>query len=156
MTSQWYCRIREEEIGPLSFQDMRAMVASGQLAETALVKRQGAETWDKAYTVIGLFAGSTPERQADLPLSDPRGDAIRRRPTEPLAPVEAGTAVLDRERPPGHSWKGFWRTPLDRVELALLGGVVLWLAATLAYMGWSNQPERFPPPRGADRAATNR
>jgi hypothetical protein len=156
MTSQWYCRIGEEEIGPLSFQHMRAMAAGGQLAETALVKRQGAETWDKAYTVIGLFAGSTPERQADSPLSNPRGGLIRQSAKEPLGAVEAGTAGLARERPPGHSWKGFWRTPLDRVELALLGGVVLWFAATLAYMGWSKQPERFPPPRGADRAATNR
>jgi len=63
---QWWYAREDEQLGPLSPGDLRRLVASGGLAPTDLVWREGMSEWAPAARIKGLFPES--REPADEPL----------------------------------------------------------------------------------------
>jgi hypothetical protein len=55
----WYCKIADEEIGPLTATHLRVLAAQGRLFPEDLLRRGEAGPWVSARRVKGLFGGST-------------------------------------------------------------------------------------------------
>jgi hypothetical protein len=61
MADQWYCRISDEESGPISAPELKVMAAKGLLSPQDMVRRGEKGTWVAAARVKGLFSqGETP------------------------------------------------------------------------------------------------
>lgn len=60
MTPQWYYMSAGEQWGPLSPAALKQLAASGQLAPTDYVWREGMPKWIRASKVAGLFSVSMP------------------------------------------------------------------------------------------------
>ena len=82
MESVWYYVRNGAQNGPVTFDELKAAAASGQLAPTDLVWKEGTADWVAAQTVDGLFATPSPPppaRALPPPLRRPGG-----REPEPL------------------------------------------------------------------------
>lgn len=77
MDSVWYYVRNGAQTGPVSFDDLKALAASGQLAGNDLVWQEGTADWVTARSVSGLFAGPPP-------VAPPAPPAGRDREPEPL------------------------------------------------------------------------
>ena len=55
MASRWFYKAFDQELGPVSFQDLAEMVRAGTLTEDDRVRREFSEDWTRARDVIGLF-----------------------------------------------------------------------------------------------------
>jgi len=53
---QWYHKAFDNELGPLSFQELTQMVRDGTVTEDDLVRPDYLQVWQRAETVIGLFS----------------------------------------------------------------------------------------------------
>jgi hypothetical protein len=75
MESEWYYVRNGAQTGPVTFDELKAAAASGQLAHTDLIWKEGMPDWVAAQTLAGLF-GTTPSappptRSSAPPLSLP-------------------------------------------------------------------------------------
>ena len=125
--STWYYRLSDgREQGPVPFTELQTLAREGRLDETDVVRRTGAEEWEKAYRVIGLF---TSVEAAAAP-------AALAAPAPKIAPREL-------------KW---WQLPIDRFEACLLVALTLLIAGYAAY--WQiteREKERFPKSEGGPR-----
>jgi hypothetical protein len=55
MASDWFCRIADTEIGPLSAQQLKAMAVKGRLTPEDEIRRGTDGEWNPAGAVTGLF-----------------------------------------------------------------------------------------------------
>src|SRR5215471_2550018 len=55
-TTLWYYARDRRRVGPLPWDELLALVRSGQLHPTDMILEQGADKWQSAQTVPGLFA----------------------------------------------------------------------------------------------------
>ena len=55
MSADWFCKIGERKVGPLSGQQLKTIVAKGQLKPEHLVRRGGEGPWVPAGRIKGLF-----------------------------------------------------------------------------------------------------
>jgi hypothetical protein len=79
----WYCRVGEQQIGPLTLQQLRRLAAKGELKLTSLVRRSDVASWTEAGQIPDLWP-----RAAALP-PDPT-DATARPIAPPIAlPIRA-------------------------------------------------------------------
>ena len=67
MSQQWYYTNGEGQRGPVSAAALKDLVASGQLAATDLVWKQGMADWVPSQQVKGLFPPSSPIRSSVPP-----------------------------------------------------------------------------------------
>jgi len=77
MTDAWFVGSEGDRSGPFSTDVLREMAASGRLAPTDLVWREGMAAWAPATSVSGLFATSRPivaPSLSDNPYAAPAGD----------------------------------------------------------------------------------
>lgn len=135
MASQWYCRNEAgDELGPLSFVELQAMGRDGRLGETDLVRREGADDWEKAYRVVGLLGDSAADRESPAAPAPPRSAA------------EAALAALTgpSPEPPPPPPRRWWQHPVDKLEIGLLALAVVLLIALSIYWIDEELPERFP------------
>lgn len=58
MVTQWYCKIMGDERGPVTADELRSMVTSGELAIDDLVRADAESSWIRADAVPGLFCSS--------------------------------------------------------------------------------------------------
>ena len=58
MSADWYCKIGEKKIGPLNGQQLKTIVAKGQLEPDHLVRRGSEGPWVAAGRIKGLFPES--------------------------------------------------------------------------------------------------
>jgi hypothetical protein len=147
MSSQWYCRILDSELGPIGFSDLAEMVRSGSLGEDDLVRQSTQPDWKKARDVIGLFhaaARSEREHSAEAKIRT-TGSERSGTPATP-APPSRSRGDPGRRR----------RAQLGRRAMCLIACV----AAVFLLFGWSawrwhHESSRFPLPAGlrADPAA---
>ncbi|MFO0820120.1 MAG: GYF domain-containing protein [Pirellulales bacterium] len=84
----WYCRVGEQQIGPLTLQQLRRLAAKGELKLTSLVRRSDVASWTEAGQIPDLWP-----RAAALP-PDPT-DATAR----PTAPSAAPPTTLPLRAP---------------------------------------------------------
>ncbi len=123
---QWFTEILGQELGPLDWEELTAMVARGELSPTDRVRRGPSGEWYRADDIVGLFPESV---ASPLPLATPGG-------TESTA-AEATWFVEEQGRPRGPLTYQMLRSlaasgrlgPRDRVREGASGP---WLrAATL-------------------------
>ena len=88
MSNQWFCQIADQEIGPISSSELKALAAEGKLGPDDLVRKDGQEGWATASQVKRLTfttASNSPVMASD----------------SATTPVEAtGPPRLPPERPP--------------------------------------------------------
>ena len=60
MEPAWYYVLDGKQVGPITFEDLKAVAASGELTPDDLVWQEGTADWVDAKTVPGLFTGPTP------------------------------------------------------------------------------------------------
>jgi hypothetical protein len=84
--SDWYCKIGERKIGPLNGQQLKTVVAKGQLKPDHLVRRGSEGPWVPAGRIKGLFAESlagdpqSPAQKLPKATAKPLGQAAARLP----------------------------------------------------------------------------
>ena len=62
--STWRCKVDDEEIGPVSLQELAALLREGQISERMLVRRDGSDSWEPAWNVVGLMEAARREPAA--------------------------------------------------------------------------------------------
>jgi hypothetical protein len=97
MESVWYYAHGGAQTGPVSFGDLRAAVASGQLSAEDLVWKEGTADWVPAKSVAGLFptvvpASPPPAARPPAPPTRPPAPARAARGAEPL-PLDQGRTI---------------------------------------------------------------
>lgn len=132
MASQWLCRILQEELGPLNFQELVELARAGTLSEDDLVREERAATWQPARTVIGLFHAARAIQQE----------------THETTPAEAKVTAVKQT---ASAAAGRVSTAPDlRKQMTKSVALVMGFAATtIAVAGWYLQRRatlRFPPP----------
>jgi hypothetical protein len=88
MSNQWFCQIDDQEIGPISSSELKALTAEGKLGPDDLVRKDGQEGWATASQVNGLTFISSSKPPVELTDST----------TTPVVTVEPPR--LPPERPP--------------------------------------------------------
>jgi hypothetical protein len=155
MSLLWYCRIGERERGPMSFADLKAIVVTGELAETDLARREGDDEWTKAYRVVGLFHSMPPAAPRTEVRPQCAGDSPRETSAAAAERALAQAAGIQPSsfRPnPCVARLRWWQHPLDRFEIGVVLFLILWIAAWGAYFYIDSRPPVFPKPtRNAGR-----
>ena len=64
MKTKWYCRFAEEQEGPFSSRQMRALAKEGRITSKTAVRREADECWYAASKVKGLLKKKKPKRSA--------------------------------------------------------------------------------------------
>ncbi|MFO0966157.1 MAG: DUF4339 domain-containing protein [Gemmataceae bacterium] len=68
MASMWYYSSKNEQKGPVTYDELAGLAQSGRVRSTDLVWEEGSPDWIKASTVRGLFdAGPSAQVRADEP-----------------------------------------------------------------------------------------
>jgi len=70
MSAEWYYAKNKQKVGPVTFEQLKELVRSGELARTNMVLRQGTPKWIEASQVDGLFE-SNPLQAVPPPLPPP-------------------------------------------------------------------------------------
>jgi hypothetical protein len=138
MSSKWYCKVLNEELGPILYSDLVEMVRAGTVGEDDYVKREGTANWERASTVVGLFRAA--KRSAVQQRSMNRTDSQESTPSQ----VRQAEPVV--EPVPQHSVGSSKKFHLPSAfigaafVLIIIGGVYVtgWLAVRNA---------RYPEPR---------
>jgi hypothetical protein len=95
MSADWFCKINDKKIGPLNGQQLKTVVANGQLRPEHLVRRGSEGPWVPAGRIKGLFPEGSAGGQANggkLPpaVAKPLGKAV----AKPIGPPKAKAASL--------------------------------------------------------------
>ncbi|MFO0966158.1 MAG: GYF domain-containing protein [Gemmataceae bacterium] len=77
MAAAWYYSERNEQHGPVTFDELRGRAQAGYLSPTDLVWQEGTADWIRASVVEGLFELPTARPLEDGPQPAPRGDYQR-------------------------------------------------------------------------------
>jgi uncharacterized RDD family membrane protein YckC len=115
---QWYAKIRERQIGPMSEDALRAMAGSGQIGCTTLLWRPGLKEWIAADQVPGVItppdSNTPPPSIARLP-SEGERNPQRAVPASP----ETAETISAVPRPISMNlavpWQRFWARLLDNL-----------------------------------------
>lgn len=102
MSAEWFCKIGDKKIGPLSGQQLKAIVVKGKLLPEHLVSRGTDGQWVPAGRVKGLF----PEKSSEA--SDPKPAASAEKPSKDSAastPAKAASDKKPADRPVAKSAK---------------------------------------------------
>jgi len=134
MASHWFCRVGDEEVGPVTFQEMAQMVRDGRLTEGDRVRREMSSEWVAARGVIGLFraAASLPASPAAGPPASPAAGP----PPAPPKPKEAPRRVARERSAPGDRRR-------DRPRWVWIGGFAVLVIAVVTV--WRSRSTRIPP-----------
>ena len=111
MASQWFYRIGDEPMGPVTFQDLVRLVREGALTEDHRVRRDMSDQWIAAREVIGLFqaaarqeaAPSTGAASQPAARPGPQGTASPARAARPPAPPSAPPSPAPLSRKTGRA-----------------------------------------------------
>ena len=126
--SEWYHTRKGEQVGPVDFETLRGMAASGELdSEKDLVWSNGMKDWIAAGKVAGLYDQAPPSLPVVGPDFEPEPGSIE--------PLEVGACV---KRAFELTKKNFGQLVLAMITvLAVYFVVVLVLGAIDAAMGWN-------------------
>lgn len=56
MTSEWRCRVLEQDLGPMTWTDLKALAGRNELLPHDLVREGALGKWIPAHAVSGLFS----------------------------------------------------------------------------------------------------
>ena len=114
MSADWFCKIGDKKVGPLNNQQLKTIVAKGQLRPEHLVRRGSEGPWVPAGRIKGLFvpgaSGGQPQGKASPASAKPLPKAAK----SAAAPTaKAGPLPTAAEAPP---------PPADIPQELALGG----------------------------------
>jgi uncharacterized membrane-anchored protein YhcB (DUF1043 family) len=98
MANEWFCKIADTEIGPLSPQQLKAMAVKGRLTPEDEVRRGTNGAWNPAGAVVGLFPKSDSSAAwadtAEIPVAGakklpPAKPAVKPKSAAPARPIPA-------------------------------------------------------------------
>jgi hypothetical protein len=92
MVSQWSVRLNGKDVGPITSQQLKALVGARRLNAADLVRREGVQTWAQAGKIKGLF----PKQPSNPPPVPPLPEPV----LVPIEPKQERDAV-----PAGFNWK---------------------------------------------------
>lgn len=103
MAAQWFCQIAGAEIGPLSSQQIKTMVANGRLLPSDAMRQGASGPWFPAARVKGLFPpgqapGGTPAAHSPASPARKNGHAL---PVARKTPQAAPAANAGKKAPGG-------------------------------------------------------
>jgi hypothetical protein len=98
MTAEWYYARGKEHVGPVTDQQLKELVRSGEVSRTDMVWRQGMAKWQRAGEVEGLFDDEPRPAPPSLPEAETEAPALAespavRSPKELKPPLVAVFAV---------------------------------------------------------------
>jgi hypothetical protein len=129
MASRWFFQAFDQEMGPVSFQDLAKMIREGTLTEEDRVRRDFSTDWIKARDVIGLV------RTAQRLPTDTKAEEARSAASVAVMPLPAEAVAAAPT--PKRRWMRVFRFGLYGW---LAAGIVLVFAAFVGYDRWSHGP----------------
>src|SRR5262245_51138073 len=122
--AEWFHAQNREKVGPFSLDQLRALIASGQLDGATLVWRPGAPRWVPASSVVVVLPATEPALPPKVSLSPGEGDlppTLRGRAHSPESIAPANTTVGPSEGRLSWSGESSWPTVPGYELLELLG-----------------------------------
>jgi hypothetical protein len=95
MSADWFCKIGEKKFGPLSGQQLKTIVAKGQLRPEHFVRRGSEGPWVPAGRIKGLFPANPagddhPQGKTPLPTDGKRRSSVPGKPPQPPKATTVG------------------------------------------------------------------
>jgi hypothetical protein len=141
MAVQWFFELFGEEVGPVNFQELVAMIRSGKLTGADRVRQEGAADWVRVEEVTELIeAVAKPSAEA---ASSDRAFPPSESPLAAEVPEAIAAAQSD---PTQHPWIG----PHGR----MVGAAALVALLAAGFWGWQRYARR-PLPQGSRTAPAN-
>jgi len=153
MSSFWCYQLLGEEFGPLTFQELAELVASGTLSEDGLVRREADSQWMRVDEVVGLLraANQVVEHVESSSTSEAVPDVVSEReadvePFTLMGDSDDLASVTDDRQSDNPEARSRGRRIAPQVALWLSGLVVIALAVSLT-VWWTESSDAFPTPR---------
>lgn len=125
MAAEWYYAKNKQKVGPVTFEQLKELVRSVQLARTDMVWQQGMAKWTEASQVEGLFESSPPKT---VPPPIP--------PAPPPLPVAEWHFIKDgKQRGP---------VTVEQLRASIAPGDLVWRAGLTQWVAASTIPGLFP------------
>lgn len=130
MSADWYCQVKNKELGPLTVEQLRDMARSGRLTTADFVRRGESGDWVAATRAKGLFDGPEPPPAARNGSGDGDGqvaefDGVVPTPDgERLRSISSISECISREE----SKRRFGVTAMN---VLMWGGLLLFVVGTL-------------------------
>ena len=123
MSSEWFCKIGEKKVGPLNAQQLKTIVAKGQLKPEHLVRRGSEGPWVAAGRIKGLFAAGDAKSPKEKPVPSgkplPQAAASAAPPATGESPPVAGSPAVDipQELSLGQQHKHHVKMNVDKFDI---------------------------------------
>src|SRR3954471_18026306 len=85
MTPEWYYQKNNQEFGPITFDQLKELAATGQLLASDLVWRQGSDRRSRAGIIKGIFTSAAPSVPTSSPI--PTAPPSTSLPHDPAASI---------------------------------------------------------------------
>src|SRR5437868_4270769 len=89
--SRWYYAKDKQKYGPVTLDDLKALLRSGELRPTDMLLQEGAQKWVAASTVAELFANPVPVAAQPAPTTN---TPARKKPAKVLLIAGAAAGAL--------------------------------------------------------------
>ena len=97
MADEWYCRISDEESGPISAPELKVMAAKGLLSPQDMVRRGEKGTWVAAARVKGLFSQGEAPAAGTTAGPSPQSTPTQTAPAKPKRILRAKAVADDAD-----------------------------------------------------------
>lgn len=103
MSTEWFCKLNDREVGPVTLQQIKSMADRGTLRPEDLIRRGETGTWLSAGKVRGLFPSQDSPAAEPTPVSDAETTKIKKASRLPQAEsIPVGIPITqDDTIPPG-------------------------------------------------------
>jgi uncharacterized RDD family membrane protein YckC len=125
---EWYAKVDDKQLGPMSDEALRAMAGTGKIVRDTLIWRAGLKEWIAAGSVPGILIPPDSTAPMTPPNATPSREAAS---TPPAAATAIAPAVPELTPPPNLAapWQRFWARSLDILIWSTLIGFlvgILW------------------------------
>lgn len=119
--SEWYCRIADQEFGPIPSAELKQLAATGELSPHDMVRRHDMQQWVTARHVQDLFSANLIGHSAEVDASHPNSQSAH-----PMVALHSGPPPLHNEL---HLPQSETSQDTDRSGLLSVLAIVLMIVA---------------------------
>ena len=118
----WFYSLNGEQVGPVSAEEIKAKVASGQVSDSSLVWREGMADWVAFSTVAELQGGSAVDASpAVTPTSAPAAAVSPYQPPQAVGSPTASGTLAPGEKIPTYLWQSIVATLFCCLPFGVVG-----------------------------------